>query len=209
MNYEFPSALLIQFAKAPQLGQVKTRMQPALTVEQSLALHRQLVQRTHQTLHREALCHSQLWISGVDDDGFFQNLEPRPVIKHQYGNDLGERIYLAIAAGLDQYSAVVLIGSDCPAISSNYLRDALYALKKVDVVLGPAADGGYVLIALKKAEEAIFTGIDWSTSRVLQQTRSRLQASKLSYFELPVLHDIDRPEDLIYLELVPPLGRNQ
>jgi len=163
------------------------------------------VQRTHQTLHHEALCHSQLWVSGVDDAGFFQNLEPRPVIKHQYGADLGERMHLAIAEGLGQYSAVVLIGSDCPAISSNYLRNALYALKRVDVVLGPAADGGYVLIALKKADRSVFTGIDWSTSRVLQQTRSRLQASQLSCFELPVLNDIDRPADLVYLDLVPPL----
>ena len=205
MNYEFPEALLIQFAKAPQLGQVKTRMQPVLSVEQSLALHRQLVQRTHQTLHREALCHTQLWISGEDTDGFFQGLKPLPDIKHQHGDDLGERMYLAIAAGLDHKSAVVLIGSDCPAISSDYLRTALCALKKVDVVLGPAADGGYVLIAMKQAERGVFKDVDWSTPRVLQQTRARLRALKLSCFELPVLNDIDRPEDLIHLDLLPPL----
>ena len=200
MNYEFPEALLIQFAKAPQLGQVKTRMQPVLSVEQSLTLHRQLVQRTHQTLHHEALCHSQLWISGEDNEGFFQSLKPLPVIKHQRGDDLGERMYVAIAAGLNHKSAVVLIGSDCPAISVDYLRTALCALKKVDVVLGPATDGGYVLIAMKKAERAVFAGVDWSTPRVLQQTRARLRASKLLCFELPVLHDIDRPEDLIHLD---------
>lgn len=205
MNYEFPEALLIQFAKAPQLGQVKTRMQPVLSVEQSLALHRQLVQRTHQTLHREALCRSQLWISGADNDGFFHSLKPLPDIKHQHGDDLGERMHLAIAAGLDHKRVVVLIGSDCPAISSDYLRTALCALNRVDVVLGPAADGGYVLIAMKKADRAVFSDVDWSTPRVLQQTRARLRASKLSCFELPVLNDIDRPEDLIYLDLLPPL----
>lgn len=207
MSDEFPEALLIQFAKAPQLGQVKTRMQPVLSIEQSLALHCQLVQRTHQTLHREALCHTQLWISGADNDGFFQSLKPLPTIKHQHGKDLGERMYSAIAAGLEQKGAVVLIGSDCPAISSDYLRSALCALERVDVVLGPAADGGYVLIAMKKAERAVFAGVDWSTPRVLQQTRARLAALKLSSFELPVLHDIDRPEDLVHLESLPALQK--
>lgn len=203
MNYAFPEALLIQFAKAPQLGQVKTRLQPQLSVEQSLALHRQLVQRTHQTLHREALCYSQLWISGDDDEGFFQSLKPLPVIKHQHGDDLGERMHSAIAAGLRHKSAVVLIGSDCPAISSDYLRSALCALERVDVVLGPATDGGYVLIAMKKAMRGVFTGIDWSTPRVLQQTRAKLRALQLSCFELPALNDIDRPEDLIHLDILP------
>jgi rSAM/selenodomain-associated transferase 1 len=205
MSYEFPDALLIQFAKAPQLGQVKTRMQPVLSLEQSLALHCQLVQRVHQTLHAEGLCHSQLWITGVDDSGFFQSLKPRPEVKHQHGDDLGERMFSSIAAGLEHRSAVVLIGSDCPAITSDYLRTALCALSRVDVVLGPAADGGYVLVGMKKAEREIFAGVAWGTSRVLQQTRERLRAIKRSCFELPVLNDIDRPEDLIHLDSVPAL----
>jgi len=193
---EFPEALLIQFAKAPQLGQVKTRMQPVLSREQSLALHCQLVLRTHQTLHRQALCQTQLWMSGEDSTGFFQSLKPAPTIKHQQGEDLGERMYSAIATGLKQYQSVVLIGSDCPAITPRYLRAALQALNSVDVVLGPAADGGYVLIAMKKAEQGIFENVNWSTSRVLAQTRINLAALNLSCLELPVLNDIDRPEDL-------------
>ena len=100
---------------------------------------------------------------------------------------------------------MVLIGSDCPAITSDYLRTALCALSRVDVVLGPAADGGYVLVGMKKAEREIFAGVDWGTSRVLQQTRERLRAIKRSCFELPVLNDIDRPEDLIHLDSVPAL----
>ncbi len=201
MNYDFPDALLIQFAKAPQLGRVKTRMQPVLSVEQSLDLHRQLVQWTHRTLHTQALCHSQLWISGADD-GVFQELKPRPEIKFQHGSDLGERMLLAIAAGLGHKSSVVLIGSDCPDISRGYLHAALCALQRFDCVLGPASDGGYVLIGMKKAERQVFSGVDWSTSRVLQQTRAKLRALNLSCFELPVLNDIDRPEDLVHLDLL-------
>jgi len=205
LKHEFPEALLIQFAKAPQLGQVKTRMQPVLSLEQSLALHCQLVSRSHQTLHREALCQTQLWISCEDSTGFFQSLKPAPTIKCQQGEDLGERMYSAIAAGLQQYQSVALIGSDCPAITGAYLRSALQALDRADVVLGPAADGGYVLIAMRNAEQGVFAGVDWSTSRVLQQTRENLRALNLSYFELPVLNDIDCPEDLVHLQELPPL----
>jgi len=207
LNYAFPEALLIQFAKAPQLGQVKTRMQPVLNEKQSLDLHCQLVRRTHETLHREALCQTQLWMSGEDNDGFFQSLKPLPEIKVQHGDDLGERMRSAIATGLQGWQSVVLIGSDCPAITSDYLRRALLALERVDVVLGPAADGGYVLIAMKKAEGGVFEGVDWSTPRVLQQTRGRLAALNLSHVELPVLNDIDRPEDLAHLEVLPPLQK--
>jgi len=205
LNHEFPEALLIQFAKAPQLGLVKTRMQPVLSLEQSLALHCQLVSRTHQTLHREALCQIELWVSGEDSAGFFQSLKPAPIIKHQRGEDLGERMHSAIATSLQQYQSVVLIGSDCPAITNAYLRSALRALDNADVVLGPAADGGYVLVAMKSAEHGVFAGVDWSTSRVLPQTRDNLRALNLAYFELPVLNDIDRPEDLTHLQELPAL----
>ena len=198
--YEFPQSLIIQFAKAPVLGQVKTRMQPVLSVAQSLALHCQLVRRTHQTLHREALCQTQLWVSGDDSEGFFQSLQPLPEVKCQRGVGLGERMHSAIASGLQQKQSVVLIGSDCPAINSDYLRQAFLALENFDVVLGPAADGGYVLIAMKDAEREVFRAIDWGTSRVLIQTRERLAALQLSCFELSVLNDIDRPEDLVLLK---------
>lgn len=207
MSYEFPEALLIQFAKAPLLGQVKTRMQPVLSERQSLELHCQLVQRTHDTIHREALCPSQLWVSGEGGDIFFKSLQPQPEIRIQQGADLGERMCRAIAAALNYKKSVLLIGSDCPAINSDYLRDAIVALDSVDVVLGPAEDGGYVLIAMKKAEPKVFEGVDWSTSRVLAQTRARLAALLLSHHELPVLNDIDRPEDLIYLEELPRLTK--
>ena len=208
MSYEFPEALLIQFAKAPQLGQVKTRMQPVLSEKQSLELHCQLVRRTHETLHREALCSSQLWVSGADCDGFFQSLQPQLEISIQQGTDLGERMHRAIEMGLQQFTSVVLIGSDCPAINRGYLRDAIVALDSADAVLGPAEDGGYVLIGMKNAEPKVFEGVDWSTSRVLAQTRARLAALMLSHYELPVLNDIDRPEDLIHLEGWPPHKNN-
>ncbi|MEZ0122321.1 MAG: TIGR04282 family arsenosugar biosynthesis glycosyltransferase [Candidatus Reddybacter sp.] len=208
LNYAFPEALLIQFAKAPQLGQVKTRMQPVLSEKQSLELHCQLVRRTHETLHREVLCQSQLWVSGEGGDVFFKSLQPLPEIRLQQGADLGERMYRAIEVGLQQFSPVVLIGSDCPAINSGYLRDALVALDSVDVVLGPAEDGGYVLIGMKKTEPGVFEAVDWSTSRVLPQTRARLAALMLTHHELPVLNDIDRPEDLVYLEGQPPYKNN-
>ncbi len=178
-------------------------MQPVLTEEQSLALHCFLVKRTHQTIHTQALCQAQLWICGQDTEGFFQTLQPQVEIKNQSGEDLGERMYLAIKEGLQYCQSVVLVGSDCPAISRAYLRSALLALNSVDVVLGPAVDGGYVLIAMKQAERRIFETVDWSTAKVLDQTRKHLKNLDLKWFELPTLMDIDRPSDLAHLDALP------
>lgn len=196
MTVEFPLSLLIQFAKVPVLGQVKTRMQPVLTEQQSLALHCYLVERTHHTLHQQALCKTELWLAGGEAREFFESLKPCPNLKYQRGSDLGERMHRAIATGLECYGSAVLIGSDCPGITPAYLREALLALEIVDVVLGPAVDGGYVLIGMNKACPGAFGGIDWGTDQVLRQTKERLQGLGLTWFELPVLPDIDRPEDL-------------
>jgi hypothetical protein len=69
-------------------------------------------------------------------------------------------------------------------------------------VLGPATDGGYILIGLRQSDESLFSGIDWGTERVLPQTRSRLVAGAYSWQELEPLHDIDEADDLEKLALL-------
>jgi hypothetical protein len=91
----------------------------------------------------------------------------------------------------------VLIGTDCPAMNADYLRRACRYLDAGSaVVLGPAEDGGYVLIAARTCDRRLFSDIPWSSDRVLQLTRARLRALKLPYKELDTLWDVDRPEDL-------------
>ena len=123
--------------------------------------------------------------------------------------DLGARMDAAIAhsLSLDGVENVVLIGTDCPALSEEYLLEALSVLESgVDVVFGPAEDGGYVLVGMRRAVPAVFEAIPWGTDQVMQCTLEALELSDLSFKLLDKLWDVDRPEDLARLrQLEPPL----
>ena len=105
-------------------------------------------------------------------------------------------MYAALSAGLDSHARVLLVGSDCPSIDAGYLSAAVNALDTHDVVLGPAVDGGYVLIGARSIARSLFENVDWGTSRVYEQTVARLAAAGLSWTALAALPDVDRPEDL-------------
>ena len=104
----------------------------------------------------------------------------------------------ALEGALTRHRQVVLIGSDCPLMDAAYLEEAFSTLAGGhDMVLGPAEDGGYVLIGTAvPLPGGLFEDIDWGTDRVLAQTRTRIQALGISHRELPVLWDLDRPTDL-------------
>ena len=96
-------------------------------------------------------------------------------------------------------AALIVIGSDCPALKASHLRAAAEALAQHDAVLIPAEDGGYVLIGLALPIADLFEGVDWGSSAVMRQTRDRLAAVKVTSVELPALWDVDRPEDYVRL----------
>ena len=197
MTCQFPDALLIQFAKVPELGKVKTRMQPFLTEQQSLLLHCRLVSETYRTLIQSQLAPVELWTAGSQASAFFNELEPSPMLREQQGADLGMRMQHALLDGLQRYQAVVLVGSDCPFMTEGALRQALEILSAgSDCVLGPATDGGYVLIGLAQPSVQLFEDIAWGTHKVLEQTRSHLRHMDWKWQELEPLADIDKPEDL-------------
>jgi hypothetical protein len=93
-------------------------------------------------------------------------------------------------------NAVVIIGIDCPDLNAQLIAQAFQKLRQYDLVLGPAQDGGYYLIGLRRSIPELFTGISWSTAEVLQQTLDIAQELKLSVAQLALLRDVDRPEDL-------------
>jgi glycosyltransferase A (GT-A) superfamily protein (DUF2064 family) len=94
---------------------------------------------------------------------------------------------------------VVIVGTDCPAISVELLERSFQALEQADLVIGPACDGGYYLIGLRQNYPELFEGITWSSDRVFQETIDIAQHQGLAWAELEPLPDIDRPEDLLYL----------
>ena len=109
---------------------------------------------------------------------------------------------LACRIALEKASCVVLIGSDCPDLDTGYLRAAIAALETgYPAVLGPAADGGYVLLGLRRFDPSLFDGIAWGGREVFSATCQRLSALDWDWYELDTLNDIDRPEDLVGLDI--------
>ena len=177
-GYSFPNARLLIFAKAPVAGQVKTRLIPPLSAAEAAQLHTRFIQRTLSVACGSNLCPVQLWCSPESRHPFFTDCRRSfPISLHaQRGADLGERMRQAAASALAESDYTLLIGCDCPTLSAAYLRQALTALKKgYNAVLGPAEDGGYVLLGLRYAEPELFSGIEWGTDTVLDSTRNRLR----------------------------------
>lgn len=119
--------------------------------------------------------------------------------KLQQGKDLGERMKNALADALTDYSQVVVIGTDCPEITPDYLNRAFSALENgVDAVIGPAMDGGYVLLGVRRFSPLLFEDINWGTAEVLSATQKNLHSLNWNWDELNTLRDVDTPEDLLY-----------
>jgi rSAM/selenodomain-associated transferase 1 len=187
------------FCKAPVKGQVKTRLTPELSTEQAMRVHVELAQRTLQLATREALCPVELWCMPSTEDAFFtESAQAYPLkLRQQHGLDLGERMSHAFCAALKNYDCAVLIGCDCPSLTGQDLEAAITALnQKTSCVLGPAEDGGYVLIGLNQPRPELFDNMPWGTARVLEQTRARLKQYHLDHHELREQWDVDDPKDL-------------
>jgi rSAM/selenodomain-associated transferase 1 len=198
MKSLFPDSVLLIFCKAPIAGQVKTRLQPALTAEQAASAHRQLTRMTLERAFQQPLCAVVLCCSPNADHAFFRQCAadyPLQVIE-QRGNGLGERMRHAFAEALLHYRRAILIGCDCPSMTPDDLRQALTALEKGnDVVISPAKDGGYVLIGLNANRPILFNDMPWGTDSVMAETRRRINEAGLSLHELEQQWDVDTIED--------------
>lgn len=196
---------LLIFARAPILGQVKTRLQPALPNSDIVLLHEKLVHRAIATAMKVPDSAVQLWVDVQPQHPFFRRLItefPSLSVCQQRGSDLGARMHAALNDALRHSHQAVLIGSDCPALTRDYLQQAFACLSGGeartghDVVLGPATDGGYVLLGSSVTDLPIFHGIEWGASTVFDATIRRLREAGMPHATLAPLSDIDRPEDL-------------
>jgi uncharacterized protein len=192
------------FTRAPIPGHCKTRLIPALGADGAAALHEQLTRRQLQTFWElygqgEPIAGS-LWSSGEPISHVAARYGSNLDIRDQGQGDLGDRMARAFATLFAEGARkVVLIGTDLPGIDAAYLQDAFAALDKADVVFGPATDGGYGLIGLNAAQPGLFSGIAWSTSKVLAQSEAAALRLGLSSQRLDPRADIDEPEDLVHL----------
>ncbi len=209
VELEFPQSRLLVFAKAPVPGQVKTRLIGTLGRRGATGLYRRLLRRTLSMATAARLCPVQLWCAPDSRHGFFGacRREYGVTLHRQRGGDLGARMQQALAVVLRHSSCALLIGGDCPSLNEAVLRTALAALTQGrDAVVGPAEDGGYVLIGLRNPCAALFRTIPWGSGTVLAATRRRLRRSALNWVELPPGWDVDRPADVRRLKTERPLA---
>ncbi len=191
-------AVLI-FAKAPLPGEVKTRLIPSLGVEGAAQLYRGLLKREVGWIAEQTAYEIELWTTPEHDHPAFLELASRYRLKRfsQSGTDLGIRMERAAQEALARHKHVVLIGVDCPALRASHLERTFHWLQAgADAVLGPAQDGGYVLLGLKRCHPRLFRGHAWGGSTVAATTREAMREIGWRWRELPELWDLDRPEDM-------------
>lgn len=191
---------LIVFSRYPTPGKTKTRLIPELGPAGAANLQRELTEHTLQwcrELQKEAGTEILLHYCGASRGQFKRWLGDDIRFKPQQGCGLGERLLHAFGNAFDEGARRVLaVGIDCPGLTSALSRQALDALESHDVVLGPATDGGYYLIGLRRPVPALFAGIDWGSEKVFEQTEAIAQQLQLRIAKLDPLGDIDEPDDL-------------
>jgi rSAM/selenodomain-associated transferase 1 len=198
-NYRYPEGKIIIFAKEPVLGKVKTRLARGIGETAALQFHENMLRHTIAMVCEYRLAIVELHVSGNPNHPVFQSLshEFDVSVHEQHGEDLGEKMFFALEQSLGNSNYSVLIGTDCPVMGVDYLSNALTALLRgQDAVIGPAEDGGYVLIGTRNIKKVWFSDVSWGSRKVLQQSLSKMQASGAKIEKLQTLWDVDKIEDL-------------
>ena len=195
---KYPDSRLLIFARAPAPGHVKTRLIPLLGKTAAARLHAELVTATLDKTTGAGLCAVDLWCSPDTANPFFRQCRDRfgVILHRQAQGDLGRRMSSAMAAALESSTAVILAGTDIPALEAADIDAACAALTGgYDAVLGPAVDGGYYLIGLRAHHAALFESIPWGTAGVLGATLACMRRLGLRCHQLTQRRDVDTPDD--------------
>jgi uncharacterized protein len=188
---------LIVFARAPELGSVKTRLAAELGAEEALSIYSDLAERIIAAVRRADSYDVTVAYTPPRAESLMRTwLGPSVALRPQSEGDLGERMATAVADLLAAgASRVVLIGTDCPDVTADVVEEAFARLDTADVVLGPAGDGGYYLVGMSRLHRPLFDRIPWSAADTLRSTVERASAHGLSVALLEELRDIDTAAD--------------
>ena len=200
-------------SKAPDPGQVKTRLIPLLGESGAAGLYEGLLRSTLEMAVNSDLCPVDLWCSPTMAHPFFQQCRQQYGVElnQQTEGDIGCRMSHALEYTSRSSRLLVLIGADCPALSADDLEEAFDLLDRgTEVVLGPAEDGGYYLIGMSGLYPFVFGDVPWSTPTVLDLTKTRLKSQQVKWQCLTAHRDLDTPDDYhAWLELVRKLESKQ
>jgi hypothetical protein len=186
---------LIVFVRKPELGKVKTRLAATVGNAAALDIYKKLLQHTFELTQATTTDKFIFYAGEIVEEDIWR--EKRYTKLLQQETDLGGRMKAAFHTVFQSgYDKVVIIGSDCPQLTPSHLADAFKALNQVDIVIGPASDGGYYLLGMKKLQGQLFQGIEWSTPTVFAKTEKIINQLGCSYHALETLTDVDEEKDL-------------
>ncbi len=185
---------VIIFQKNAQKGKVKTRLAAGVGEDQALEIYKNLVVITHHQLSK-VNCEKLLYFTEfVNNSDFNENDSYHFLIQTE--GDLGKRMATAFQEQFHLgFDKLLIIGTDCPELSSEILEEAFERLEQDEVVIGPANDGGYYLLGMKTFIPGLFQKIPWSSDQVLSLSKKVLYFHNISYSLLPTLIDVDTLED--------------
>ena len=186
---------LLIFAKNLIHGEVKTRLASTVGHDKAMTVYEQLIAHTIETTKHLPVDKTVFYSKRIElEDAWDNKIYEKNI---QTGNDLGDKMKNAFATVFgNRNKKLVIIGTDCPDLNASVIMNAYVYLEDHDIVIGPAIDGGYYLLGMKKLHPRLFEKIDWSTGKVLAQTLKICESSNLSTFLLPELSDIDDENDL-------------
>ncbi len=191
---------IIVFTKFPVEGKVKTRLAKSMGNKFAVSLYRVCAEHTFKELVKVKETGLELFLFCSEENEIEQVMQWAGKDFNYYsqqGDDLGLKMYNAFDTVFKKgYKKVIIIGTDAPDVSMKIVRSAISVLDNYSVVIGPANDGGYYLLGFKSKLIDLFSGIEWSTDSVFDDTIKKLNNSKIKYFMLDELTDIDTLEDL-------------
>jgi rSAM/selenodomain-associated transferase 1 len=187
--------LLLIFVKHPIPGQVKTRLAATMGNEGAVAIYQQLLAYSCEISKEITADKAVFYGNQIPETDLWKKAGYQRFL--QEGEDLGARMLQAFVWGFDQgYERILIMGSDCPHLDAAHLEQAFLQLQTHDAVLGPAKDGGYYALGLRKLFPDLFLQKEWSTQSVFTSTLNDLMRSEKSFYLLPTLSDVDHEEDL-------------
>lgn len=183
---------LIIFARKPEAGKVKTRLAKTIGNEKTLQIYIKLLQHTRAVV-KQMPCDSFVFLTEPTNDNFWEGF----FCEQQQGDTLGDKMKNAFEMLFHNgYEQCIIIGSDCPSLEKEIVEEAFLCLLENDVTIGPAKDGGYYLLGMKKLINPLFQNKDWSTENVFTQTMEDIETLQLTYKLLPILNDVDEEKDV-------------
>lgn len=194
VNYEAMDRALIIFQRKPELGKVKTRLAKTIGDQKAMDIYMYLLSHTHKEAQKVNADIFVFFNGGTDEK---YSMLSRYFLAHQSDGNLGHKMEAAFSEVLNYgYKEVLIIGSDCYELESGVIDEAFNALTDHELVIGPAVDGGYYLLGMKKLHFQLFRNKPWSNSSLYELTSKEANSLGLKTYILPTLRDVDEVSDL-------------